>query len=116
VEARPHLTAALDAFERVGARPWTERARAELRASGVTPASAAQRDVLAELTPQQLQIARLAAAGLTNREIGERIFLSPRTVGFHLYRVFPKLGITGRAQLRDALPESPQPLDGTPAP
>ncbi len=116
VEARPHLNAALDAFERVGARPWTERARAELRASGVTPASAAQRDVLAELTPQQLQIARLAAAGLTNREIGERIFLSPRTVGFHLYRVFPKLGITGRAQLRDALPGSPQSLDGTPAP
>nr|WP_234354846.1 LuxR C-terminal-related transcriptional regulator [Streptomyces sp. NRRL WC-3618] len=48
--------------------------------------------------------------------MGERIFLSPRTVGFHLYRVFPKLGITGRAQLRDALPGSPQSLDGTPAP
>jgi DNA-binding CsgD family transcriptional regulator len=106
VEARPQLTAALDAFERVGARPWTERARAELRATGVTPTSTAPRDVLAELTPQQFQIARLAAAGLTNREIGERIFLSPRTVGFHLYRVFPKLGITGRAQLRDTLPES----------
>jgi DNA-binding CsgD family transcriptional regulator len=116
VEARPQLTAALDAFERVGARPWTERARAELRATGVTPTSTAPRDALAELTPQQLQIARLAAAGLTNREIGERIFLSPRTVGFHLYRVFPKLGITGRAQLRDALPESSQSLDGTPAP
>ncbi|WP_330286007.1 helix-turn-helix transcriptional regulator [Streptomyces sp. NBC_00576] len=116
VEARPQLTAALDTFERVGARPWTERARAELRATGVTPTSTAPRDALAELTPQQLQIARLAAAGLTNREIGERIFLSPRTVGFHLYRVFPKLGITGRAQLRDALPESSGSLDGTPAP
>ncbi|MEH0416568.1 ATP-binding protein [Streptomyces sp. B21-083] len=116
VEARPHLTAALVAFERVGARPWTERARAELRAAGVTPTSTAPRDVLAELTPQQLQIARLAAAGLTNREIGERIFLSPRTVGFHLYRIFPKLGVTGRAQLRDALPESPEQPDGTPGP
>ncbi|MET7443373.1 helix-turn-helix transcriptional regulator, partial [Streptomyces sp. NPDC005568] len=58
-----------------------------------------------ELTPQQVQIARLAATGLTNREIGERIFLSPRTVGFHLYRIFPKLGITSRAQLRDVLGE-----------
>ncbi|WP_405885428.1 LuxR C-terminal-related transcriptional regulator [Streptomyces sp. NBC_01384] len=92
----------------LGARPWTERARAELRAAGVTPAASPSTalDALAELTPQQLQIARLAAAGLTNREIGERIFLSPRTIGFHLYRIFPKLGITSRAQLRDALPES----------
>lgn len=59
---------------------------------------------------------RLGAAGLTNREIGERIFLPPRTVGFHLYRVFPELGIIGRAQLRDALAESPEPLNGTPGP
>jgi ATP/maltotriose-dependent transcriptional regulator MalT len=107
VEARPLLAAALEVFERLGTRPWTDRTRAELRAAGVTPASASagSSDGLAELTPQQLQIARLAAAGLTNREIGERIFLSPRTVGFHLYRIFPKLGITSRAQLRDALPE-----------
>ncbi|MFF7886783.1 helix-turn-helix transcriptional regulator [Streptomyces sp. NPDC020794] len=107
VEARPLLAAALEVFERLGTRPWTDRTRAELRAAGVTPASASagSPDGLAELTPQQLQIARLAAAGLTNREIGERIFLSPRTVGFHLYRIFPKLGITSRAQLRDALPE-----------
>ncbi|MER5532735.1 helix-turn-helix transcriptional regulator [Streptomyces mirabilis] len=107
VEARPLLAAALEVFERLGTRPWTDRARAELRAAGVTPASAPadSADSLAELTPQQLQIARLAAVGLTNREIGERIFLSPRTVGFHLYRIFPKLGITSRAQLRDALPE-----------
>jgi DNA-binding CsgD family transcriptional regulator len=108
VAARPLLGAALDVFERLGARPWTERARAELRAAGVTPGSAPSTslDALAELTAQQLQIARLAAAGLTDREIGERIFLSPRTVGFHLYRIFPTLGITSRAQLRDALPES----------
>ena len=56
-----------------------------------------------ELSPQELQIARMAAAGLTNREIGERLYLSHRTVGSHLYRIFPKLGVTSRAQLRDAL-------------
>lgn len=104
-EARPLLTAALDVFERIGARPWAERARAELRAAGVTAVDSprASRTVLDELTPQQLQIGRFAAAGLTNREIGERMFLSPRTVGFHLYRIFPKLGITSRGQLRDVL-------------
>lgn len=58
-------------------------------------------DALAELSPQQQQIIRLAARGLTNREIGERLFLSPRTVSSHLYRSFPKLGVTARAQLRD---------------
>ncbi|MCO5994309.1 helix-turn-helix transcriptional regulator [Actinoallomurus sp. WRP9H-5] len=56
-----------------------------------------------DLTAQQLQIVRLAASGLTNREIGGRLLLSPRTVGFHLYQAFPKLGVTTRAQLRDAL-------------
>ncbi|MGP4045836.1 AAA family ATPase [Streptomyces sp. 2A115] len=107
VEARPLLSAALEVFDGLGARPWTERTLAELRAAGVNATSTPDRSAgLAELTPQQLQIARLAAAGLTNREIGERIFLSPRTVGFHLYRIFPKLGITARAQLRDALPAS----------
>ncbi|WP_369251457.1 AAA family ATPase [Streptomyces sp. R41] len=110
VAARPLLGAALDVFDRLGARPWSERARAELRAAGVTPGASptTSLDALSELTSQQLQIARLAAGGLTNREIGERIFLSPRTVGFHLYRIFPKLGITSRAQLRDALPEAPE--------
>ncbi len=61
------------------------------------------RDPLTELTAQQQQIIRLAARGLTNREIGERMFLSPRTVSSHLYRSFPKLGVTSRAQLRDLL-------------
>lgn len=59
-----------------------------------------------DLTPQELQIARLAASGLTNREIGERLFLSHRTVGFHLYHIFPKLGISTRAQLHAALAEA----------
>jgi len=63
---------------------------------------------VAQLTPQELQIAQLAAEGLSNREIGERLYLSHRTVGSHLYRLFPKLGVTSRTRLRDALgPVSP---------
>ena len=61
------------------------------------------------LSPQELQIAHLAAEGLSNREIGERLYLSHRTVGSHLYRIFPKLGITSRAQLAAALATSPAP-------
>ena len=61
----------------------------------------------AQLSPQELQIAQLAADGLSNREIGEQLYLSHRTVEAHLYRVFPKLGVTGRAQLRDALEPTP---------
>ncbi|WAL99107.1 helix-turn-helix transcriptional regulator [Streptomyces sp. Je 1-369] len=99
-EARPLLTEALETFRRLGARPWTERARSESRAAGVGVPHATP-DALAELSPQQRQIVGLAARGLTNRAIGERLFLSPRTVGSHLYRSFPKLGITARAQLRD---------------
>lgn len=106
-EARPLLTGALDTFRRLGARPWIDRAKAELRAAGIE-ADAAAPGALTELSPQQQQIVRLAAHGLTNREIGERLFLSPRTVGSHLYRVFPKLGITARAQLRDLLDDALQ--------
>jgi ATP/maltotriose-dependent transcriptional regulator MalT len=99
-ESRPHLTGARDAFSALGATPWAERARDELRASGVRRGDRAGRD---ELTEQELQIARMAAAGLTNRQIGQRLFLSHRTVGSHLYRAYPKLGIASRVQLRDAL-------------
>ncbi|WP_030231768.1 helix-turn-helix transcriptional regulator [Streptomyces sp. NRRL S-350] len=99
--ARRPLTLATEAFERLGATAWAERARAELRISGMpTRASSAH---LATLTWQEHRIADLAASGLTNKEIGERMHLSPRTVSSHLYRVFPKLGITSRAALRDAL-------------
>ncbi|MET9352186.1 AAA family ATPase [Streptomyces sp. NPDC006617] len=101
-EARPLLTGALDTFRRLGARPWIDRTKAELRAAGIEANSAAP-GALTELSPQQQQIVQLAAHGLTNREIGEKLYLSPRTVGSHLYRVFPKLGITARAQLRDLL-------------
>ena len=101
-ESRLYLQAALTAFEKLGAAPWASRAGLELRATGATrtPPSARSADAL---TPQELQIARLAASGLTNKQIAERLFLSPRTVGGHLYQIFPKLGITARAALRDAL-------------
>ncbi|MFE3902001.1 ATP-binding protein [Streptomyces sp. NPDC059153] len=102
-EARPLLATALEVFEQLDARPWIERATAELRAAGVTVADSATPEAVAGLTPQELQIAQLAAEGLKNRDIGARLYLSPRTIGFHLHKIFPKLGITGRAQLRDVL-------------
>ncbi|MEU1593361.1 AAA family ATPase [Streptomyces sp. NPDC005708] len=103
--ARPSLTLAAETFERLGAPTWAERARAELRATGASTASSSTH--LAALTWQERRIADLAAGGLTNKEIGERMHLSPRTVSSHLYRVFPKLGITSRAALRDALGKIP---------
>jgi DNA-binding CsgD family transcriptional regulator len=99
--AREQLELARDLFEHMGASPWVGRASAELRAAGVRlpqPEQAAD-----ALTAQELEIAMLAAMGLTNKEIAERLYLSPRTVSTHLYRIFPKLGITSRAALRDAL-------------
>ncbi|MEU8828061.1 AAA family ATPase [Streptomyces sp. NPDC048636] len=104
-EARTELNTALETFRRLGARPWIDRAHAELRAAGVDSAPTAP-DALTSLTPQQQHIIRLAAQGLSNREIGERLFLSPRTVGSHLYRSFPKLGVTARSQLRDLVEAS----------
>ncbi|MFF0479216.1 AAA family ATPase [Streptomyces sp. NPDC004284] len=107
LEARAQLTAVLEAAVRLDARALADAARGELRAAGVADASAsASAQRLAELTAQQQQIARLAAGGLSNREIGERLFLSPRTVGSHLYNVYPKLGISSRHQLRDLLHDS----------
>jgi DNA-binding CsgD family transcriptional regulator len=105
-DAKPVLAEALGTFRRLRARSWTQRAEAELRACGVAVAGAgvqAERDALRELTPQQRQIVRLASDGLTNREIGDRLFLSPRTVSSHLYRSYPKLGVVGRHQLRDVI-------------
>jgi DNA-binding CsgD family transcriptional regulator/tetratricopeptide (TPR) repeat protein len=103
-DAKPVLTQALGTFRRLGARSWAQRAEAELRACGVAVTGApAEPDALGELTPQQRQIVRLASDGLTNREIGDRLFLSPRTVGSHLYRSYPKLGVAGRNQLRDVI-------------
>jgi DNA-binding CsgD family transcriptional regulator len=106
-EARTQLVAARDTFQRLQAHPWARRAGNELRATGVTIGTSGPTGP--PMTPQQLEIAELAAAGLTNKEIGERLFLSPRTVGSHLYQLFPKLGITSRAALRDALEHIPTP-------
>ncbi|MFJ5212428.1 helix-turn-helix transcriptional regulator [Streptomyces nigra] len=98
--AREILQRAAETFDRLGATPWARRAHTELRASGTGVPSFTNPQ---ELTWQERRIADLAASGMTNRQIGERMFLSPRTVGSHLYHIFPKLGITSRAALRDAL-------------
>ncbi|GAA2029956.1 hypothetical protein GCM10009839_31950 [Catenulispora yoronensis] len=100
--AREQLAAASELFTRLGAAPWAARADKELRACGTLMRSTARVDG-SMLTPQQREIASLAAAGLTNKQIGERLFLSPRTVSTHLYQAFPKLGVASRAALRDAL-------------
>jgi DNA-binding CsgD family transcriptional regulator len=98
IDARPHLRTALELFERLAVPPWAERARSELRASGET---ARKRDPSTrdQLTPRELQIAGLAAEGMTNPEIGAQLFLSPRTIDYHLRKVFAKLGIASRRDL-----------------
>jgi ATP/maltotriose-dependent transcriptional regulator MalT len=103
-ESRTHLRSAQTTLELIGAAWWAEQARSELRAAGERVA-APQATTYEALSPQELQIARLAAEGLSNRDIGERLYLSHRTVGSHLYRIFPKLGITSRAQLASRLLE-----------
>jgi DNA-binding CsgD family transcriptional regulator len=100
--ARDHLRTALAAFEWQGATAWAERAAAELAATGPTR-PLAELGPAEPLTAQELQVAELAAAGLSNKQIAARLYLSHRTVGAHLYRIFPKLGISSRAALRDAL-------------
>jgi len=101
-ESRAELRSARDLLDAIGVRYLADRAQQELGASGEATRHRGI-DILDQLTPQELQIARLAADGLSNREIGTRLYLSHRTVGSHLYRVFPKLGITSRAQLHTAL-------------
>ena len=98
MDARAPLHRALETFERIGAEPWATRSERELRATGET---VSRRDVSAieQLTPQELTICRLVAEGLSDREIGAHLFLSARTVDYHLRKVFPKLGIGSRAEL-----------------
>ncbi|WP_043779255.1 helix-turn-helix transcriptional regulator [Amycolatopsis rifamycinica] len=103
LDARPLFTAALETFTRLGAAGLADLARGELRASGAAIAGPVEADPLEALTSQQREIVRLAARGLRNREIAEQLFLSPRTVGSHLHNAYPKLGISGRHQLRDLL-------------
>ena len=100
-EASTHLRGARADFERLGATPWAARAATELTATGVggAPDPAAPAGVAGVLTPQELRIARLAARGLSNRDIAAQLFLSPRTVGFHLYKAYPKLGVLSRGEL-----------------
>ncbi|MGW3368412.1 LuxR C-terminal-related transcriptional regulator [Streptosporangium canum] len=104
-ESRHPLQLATELFERLGARPWADRARGELSASGAASATAAPpgKDPLDGLTPQERRIIRLAAAGVSNREIAAQLFLSPRTVEYHLYRAYPKLGVSSRHDLHKAL-------------
>jgi DNA-binding CsgD family transcriptional regulator len=104
-ESRGPLRAARDTFDALGADPWSERAREELRAAGE---SSRKREpgALEELTPQELQVAQMAAEGLSNREIAQKLYLSHRTVGSHLYRIYPKLGINSRWELSAVLERS----------
>jgi DNA-binding CsgD family transcriptional regulator len=105
-DSRAPLREARDVFDAIGASDWGDQARRELRASGERSRRRVP-EARDELTAQELQIAQLAAEGLSNREIGQKLFLSHRTISTHLYRVFPKLGITSRAELRAAIPDTP---------
>jgi DNA-binding CsgD family transcriptional regulator len=98
VDARFRLRAAMEAFGRLGVSPWEERARSELRASGET---ARKRDPSTrdQLTPQELQIARLVASGMSNPDVAAQLFLSTRTIEYHLRKVFAKLDIASRSDL-----------------
>ncbi|MEU7830280.1 AAA family ATPase [Nonomuraea sp. NPDC049129] len=101
-DAGVRLRAAMDRFAALGANPWAERARTELAATGARadlPEPGGQARPLDTLTPQELQVVRLAATGATNRQIAAQLFLSPRTVGFHLYKAYPKLGVSSRTDL-----------------
>ena len=103
VDAREQLRAAHEMFSRMGAAAFAERARRELSATGETVRKRTV-ETLDELTTQEAQVARLAAQGRTNPEIAAQLFISPRTVEYHLHKVFPKLGISSRKELRRALP------------
>ena len=93
------MSEALDTFERLGARPWAERCRAELTATGGPSGPRADRPHADELTPQELKIALLVAQGLTNREVAASLFLSPKTIEHHLSAIYRKLGIRSRTEL-----------------
>jgi DNA-binding CsgD family transcriptional regulator len=105
-DSRAPLRDARDIFDAMGCAAWGDQARRELRASGESSSlrGLAARD---QLTAQELQIAQLAAQGLSNRDIAQRLYLSHRTISTHLYRIFPKLGITSRGELRSALSAQP---------
>jgi DNA-binding CsgD family transcriptional regulator len=107
VDAREHLQSAHDLFVAIGMEAFAQRAARELLATGVTARARTveTRDVL---TPQEAQIASLAGAGLSNPEIGGKLFISPRTVQYHLHKVFAKLNVNSRSELAGALGIDPQ--------
>jgi DNA-binding NarL/FixJ family response regulator len=101
-EAREFLRSAHATLSGIGATVWADQAETELRAAGEqTPRRSAPS--WATLTAQELQIVRMAGDGFSNKQIGERLYLSPRTIGGHLYRAFPKLGISSRSQIAACL-------------
>ena len=99
VEARTWLRKAQDTFEGLGAEPWAERARSRARAPPARPPAAATRRRSDQLTAQELQVAMIVAEGATNREAAASLFLSPKTIEFHLGHIYRKLGLRSRAQL-----------------
>jgi len=105
-EAAAQLNAAREVFHRLGAIGWQRRADDELRAAGYSGTAPDQSDPLASLTPQERQVVRLAATGMSNRDIAARLFLSPRTVGYHLYKAYPKLGVGSRTELTAMLKQT----------
>jgi DNA-binding CsgD family transcriptional regulator len=111
IDARGHLRAAHDVFELLGAEPWAERARAELRAGGET---ARRRNLssLDELTPQELHVLREIAAGATYRQAAQNLFLSPKTIEYHLHKIYRKLDVQSRQELVARL----ETLNGAPSP
>jgi len=102
-DARPHLRSALAIFEGLRAVTWADRAAAELEATGETARRSAEPNT-STLTPQELQISLLLAEGKTTREVAAALFLSPKTVEYHLRKVYTKLGIRSRTELVAALP------------
>jgi DNA-binding CsgD family transcriptional regulator len=113
VRARQYLRAAIEIFDQLGAQPWAAQARAELAATGETT-RARQYSKRTQLTPQELQIALLLASGRTTRDAASALFLSPKTIEYHLGHVYRKLGCRNRDQLAAALSQSGVPTHPAP--